>query len=379
MKIYYWAPFLSNIATVSSVIRSIDSIKAYNKKNLEVSIIDSVGEWDQIKEKVKDINVIKLYKKSLINKLPKGGFLKSRFTQLFIFIYSFLKLLKLLKKNEPDFLIAHLIVSLPLVLMSFLNNRTKLIIRISGLPKLNLLRKTYWKFFSKNIYKVTCPTVATFKKVNSLGVFHEKKIHILYDPVISTKEIIKKKNEKIENEFQDKKFIIAIGRLTKQKNFPFLLDAFADIKKKYSNYHLLILGEGEDCQKLELIINDLRLNDSVKLLGYKKNVYKYLNQAQCFILTSLWEDPGFVLLEASYLNKPIISSNCPNGPLEILDNNKRGFLFQSNNKKDLISVFDDFIHCPKNILKKKLIKAKINSKEYTKFNHYLSIKKILEI
>ena len=98
MKIYYWAPFLSNIATVSSVVKSIESIKVYNKKNLEISIIDSVGEWDQIKEKVKDIGVIKLYKKSLIEKLPKGGFLKSRFTQLFIFIYSFFKLLNLLKK-----------------------------------------------------------------------------------------------------------------------------------------------------------------------------------------------------------------------------------------------------------------------------------------
>ena len=154
MKIYYWAPFLSNIATVSSVVKSIESIKVYNKKNLEISIIDSVGEWDQIKEKVKDIDVIKLYKKSLIEKLPKGGFLKSRFTQLFIFIYSFFKLLNLLKKNEPDYLIAHLIISLPLILMSFLKNKTKLIVRISGLPRLNFFRKIYWKFFSNNVIRL---------------------------------------------------------------------------------------------------------------------------------------------------------------------------------------------------------------------------------
>ena len=379
MKIYYWAPFLSNIATVSSVIRSIESIKVYNKKNLEISIIDSVGEWDQIKEKVKDIGVIKLYKKSLIKKIPKGGFLKSRFTQLFIFIYSFFKLLNLLKKKEPDYLIAHLIISLPLILMSFLKNKTKLIVRISGLPRLNFFRKIYWKFFSNNVYKVTCPTIATFEKLKLLKIFNVKKLHILQDPIISTKEINEKKREQIEVNFKNKKFILSIGRLTKQKNFSLLLNAFVDIKKKYPEYNLLILGKGEDQTKIEQIINSLNLSQSVNLLGYQKNVYKYLDKAKCFILSSLWEDPGFVLLEASYLNLPIISSNCPNGPSEILKNNERGFLFQNNNKEDLIRAFDDFHNCSKDLLKSKILKAKINSKKYTKFNHYLNIKKILEI
>jgi len=142
---------------------------------------------------------------------------------------------------------------------------------------------------------------------------------------------------------------------------------------------LLILGKGEDQTKIEQIINSLNLSQSVNLLGYQKNVYKYLDKAKCFILSSLWEDPGFVLLEASYLNLPIISSNCPNGPSEILKNNERGFLFQNNNKEDLIRVFDDFHNCSKDLLKSKILKAKINSKKYTKFNHYLNIKKILEI
>ena len=107
MKIYYWSPFLSKIATVSSVIKSIEAIKNYSKKNVDLSIIDSVGEWEQIPEKTKDIKIIKLYKKSIINKLPKGGFLRSRFTQLVIFFLSFFRLIHLLKKEQPDYLIGH--------------------------------------------------------------------------------------------------------------------------------------------------------------------------------------------------------------------------------------------------------------------------------
>ena len=147
-KIFYWAPFLSKIATVSSVTRSIESIKKYSKKNLDISLIDSVGEWDSIKEKIPDVKIIKLYKNSLYDILPKKGFFQSRSSQLFIYFFSFFKLLKILKKYKPDYIMVHLIVSLPLVLMTFLNTKTKLVLRISGLPRLNFVRKVYWKFFS---------------------------------------------------------------------------------------------------------------------------------------------------------------------------------------------------------------------------------------
>ena len=379
MKIYYWSPFLSKIATVSSVIKSIEAIKNYSKKNVDLSIIDSVGEWEQIPEKTKDIKIIKLYKKSIINKLPKGGFLRSRFTQLFIFFFSFFKLLNLLKKDQPDYLIAHLIVSLPLILITFMQSKTKLVIRISGLPRLNLLRKIYWKFFGKKVYKVTCPTIATLEKLKSLNIFDQKKLYLLYDPVISPKTIVFKKNDPIDSKYDNKKIIIAIGRLTKQKNFSLLLHCFALIKKRHPNYHLLILGSGEEENKLKQIIHNLEISNSVDLLGFKENPYKYLNKAECFILTSLWEDPGFVLLEAAYLNIPIIASNCPNGPEEILQNSLGGFLFKNNNQNELVEAFERFYQSPKADLKIKKIKAKKYSKKFTKFDHYNNFKKIIEI
>ena len=379
MKIYYWSPFLSKIATVSSVIKSIEAIKNYSKKNVDLSIIDSVGEWEQIPEKTKDIKIIKLYKKSIINKLPKGGFLRSRFTQLVIFFLSFFRLIYLLKKDQPDYLIGHLIVSLPLAVMTLIQSKTKLIIRISGLPKLNIFRKIYWKFFGKKVYKVTCPTIATFERLKLLNIFDLKKLHLLHDPVISPKTIVFKKNEPINSRYNNKKIIIAIGRLTKQKNFSLLLHCFASIKKKHPDYHLLILGSGEEENKLKQIIHNLKISNDVDLLGFEENPYKYLNKAECFILSSLWEDPGFALLEAAYLNIPIIASNCPNGPEEILQNGLGGFLFENNNQKQLIEAFDRFCQTSKIDLKIKKIKSKKSSKVFTKFNHFKNFQKIIEI
>tara|TARA_B100000787_G_scaffold168410_1_gene157112 strand:- start:3841 stop:4980 length:1140 start_codon:yes stop_codon:yes gene_type:complete len=379
MKIYYWSPFLSKIATVSSVIKSIEAIKNYSKENVDLSIIDAVGEWEQIPEKTKDIKIIKLYKKSIINNLPKGGFVRSRFTQLFIFFFSFFKLLRLLKKDKPDYLIAHLIVSLPLIVVAFMQSKTKLVIRISGLPKLNLFRKIYWKFFGKNVYKVTCPTVATLEKLKLLNIFDQEKLQLLYDPVISPKTILYRKNEPIESKYNNKKIIIAIGRLTKQKNFSLLLHSFASIKIRHPDYHLLILGSGEEENKLRQIIRNREVSNSVDLIGFKENPYKYLDKAECFILSSLWEDPGFVLLEAAYLNIPIIASNCPNGPAEILQNGLGGFLFENNNENELVEAFERYYESSETDLKIKKIKTKKYLKRFTKFDHFKNFKKIIKV
>ena len=379
LKIFYWSPFLSKIATVSSITRSIESIQKYNKKKLDISIIDSVGEWSGIKDKIPNVKIIKLYKNSLYNRLPKKGFFQSRLTLLFIYFFSFFKLLNLLKNKKPDYIIVHLLVSLPLILMTFLNGNTKLILRISGLPRLNIIRKTYWKFFSKNVFKVTCPTIATYDKLRLLKIFKDSQLEILYDPIISTNEIIKKSNLNIEDRFKNKKFIIGIGRLTKQKNFKLLIKAFKKMHDYEENLNLIILGEGEKINSLKVLTDNLGLTNFVYFLGYKENIYTYLKKAECFILSSLWEDPGFVLIESSFMNVPIIASNCPNGPQEIINKDERGYLFKNDSVDDLLKKYMEFKSSSKYDISKKIYKAKIYSKNYSMFNHYLKLKEILNL
>ena len=91
------------------------------------------------------------------------------------------------------------------------------------------------------------------------------------------------------------------------------------------------------------------------MLGNKKNIYNYLKNSDIFILPSLWEDPGFVLIEAGYMNKLIISSDCPNGPKELLENGKNGFLFKSNSLDNFLSEFNNLKNCDENIIKNKNI------------------------
>ena len=378
MKIFYWSPFLSNIATIDAVLNSIRSLLIFDKKNnFKPFIIDSTGEWLSKKNKTTNISIIKLYEKEFYNSLPKGGFFKSRLSQILIFILNFNKLRKLLNEEKPEYFIAHLIISLPILIFSIFNFKTKLIIRISGTPKLNFFRKFIWSKLSKNIELVTCPTKTTFYNLKNLKIFPENKLKILYDPIISFRKINNKKKEKIEEFLKNKEYILSVGRLTKQKNFSLLINSFFEICKKYSNLNLVILGEGEERKNLEKQIKKFNLEEKVFLLGFRKNVYSYLNSVKFFISSSLYEDPGFAIIEAGCLNKIIIAADTNTGPTEILDNSNRGYLFINNDYKSLIEKYLEFTNSERQILYKKKVNMKKYCKNFTYFSHYKSLKEIL--
>ena len=381
MKIFYWSPFISKVATVSSVIKSAESILKYTKKenNSKVAIIDAMGEWANYKKIINPkIEIINLSKKNIYKYLPSGGFFKSRLSYVLIFVLTFFKLLNLMRKKKPDYMVVHLLTSLPIFLTLIIKNKTKIVLRISGLPKLNFIRRIFWKLSSNKIYRVTCPTIGTYKYLIKMNIFDINKISVLRDPAIDLHEFSQKKNEKIDELKIDKKnLIIGIGRLTRQKNFVLLIKAFKQILIKYPNYHLILLGEGEQKQLLIEEVHKLEIQDKILFLGFQDNVYKYLLNSDCFILSSLWEDPGFVILEAALSNVFIISSNCPNGPNEILSNGQNGFLFQNNNMSDLLNKFDEFKKLTDNELNRKKISAKKKIKMFTQLAHFNSLKNII--
>ena len=379
MKIYYWSPFFTNIATIKAVIRSAEALVKFSKEDkYNVSLIDAIGEWDEYKNTInKKISIIKLSKIKIINHLPKNSFIKSRLSYMIIFFWSFFKLKKLVNNNKPDFLLIHLMTSLPIFLSLFLNRNTKIILRISGLPKVNFIRYFFWKIFSKRIFKVTCPTKSTYDYILKKKIFKKEKMEILSDPIIDLKEYRFKKNEKIDfKELENKKYIVGIGRLTKQKNFELMINFFKKISNTHPHLNLVIIGEGENKTKLEKLSISLDVENRIYFLGYQKNVFKYLARAECFILTSLWEDPGFVLAEAALTGIPIISSECPNGPKEIIQNN--GFLFRNNDLDDLLIKFREFLNTNKKDIFKNKVILKKRIRKFTLLEHYKKLNQIID-
>lgn len=381
MKLYYWSPLFSNVATEKAVVNSIESVTKFSKKKIEPYLLDVIGEWESQKKKIfsKNIFIKDVLNFKLIKYLPKNGFFKSRLSYIIIFILSIFKLHIILKKDQPDFIIIHLMTSIPLLLLLLFNYKTKFILRISGYPKLNFLRSFFWKIVGKKIYLITTPTKLTLNLLCETRIFNLNKIKYLPDPVLNLGEIKDKKNKKenIEKQLSSENTILSIGRLTHQKNFNFLIMAFKEINKKYPNLNLVILGDGEEMNKLKNLIKKINLEEKIFLVGYKKNVYDYLKNSKMFVLTSLWEDPGFVLIEAAYMNKTVLSSDCLNGPKELLENEKNGFLFKSNSLTNFLNKFEGIMNADKKLLFKKKVSFKKKIKEFTLLNHYKILNSLL--
>ena len=374
-KIFYWSPCLNRVGTLYSTINSAVSIKNYSKENFEPIIINSCGEWDDHIKIIKEhkIKIISFYKLNFFKYLPKKGIIGSRFSYLVIFFFSFLPLLKLTFKNSNDILIAHLITSLPLSLASIFNTKIKIILRISGYPKLNFIRYWFWKFCSSKISYVTCPTNSTLEKIRSLNLFPQKKIVYLQDAIIN----INNYKSQITTNKKKEKYILAVGRLTRQKNFLYLLEEFEKFLKINKKYKLIILGDGDQKKDLRKFSELKNITNSVEFKGQVDNVYDFMKSAEIFVLTSLWEDPGFVIIEAGFCNLFVISSDCPNGPKEFLKNGEAGILFKSNTKSGLLNSLIEFENMSKEEKMKKKIKLKKKAKKYSIFHHYKVLKDII--
>ena len=373
VDLYYWCPVLSNVATVKAVINSVIGINRYSK-NLKASIIDTLGEWKNHQKEIEKHNISLIKINNLKNFFPKYGIFM-RLNYIKCFIFNFFPLLKLLKTKKPDFIVVHLITSLPLLLKYLFKFETQIILRISGYPRLNFLRKFFWKLVSKDISIVTCPTKGTYDYLRKIKVFNNSKIYVLEDPVISISEINKYKKTSLSNKFLKYRFILIIGRMSKQKNHKLIIENFKN--EEFKNYNLLLLGDGELKSQLSSLVKNLNLNERIFFLGYDSNIYKYLLKASFVIIPSLWEDPGWVMIEAAATNTSVIASDCKHGPKEFLDNQNGGYLFLSNSKKDMLSSVKMYnLSKDEEIFKKKVFLKK-KSRVYSVFNHSTKLEKII--
>jgi len=207
----------------------------------------------------------------------------------------------------------------------------KIFIRFNSYPD-NFIKSSFKKIFLNFFYKKADGVIVNSKEIqNVLRKEFNLKSNLIRNE-IDIKEIKKLSKKKINFRFfknERNKTFISIGRLDSNKNHQFLIESLNKMESKYK-FNLLILGNGYLEKFLKNLIKKYELNDYVKILNYQYNPYPYINNSDGLILSSFYEGYPNVLIESGALNKIIISSNCKSGPKEILNKNKNGYLFKTN-------------------------------------------------
>ena len=152
-------------------------------------------------------------------------------------------------------------------------------------------------------------------------------IHVLANPVV-TPELSSLASEPLNHAWfslLDSPVVLGAGRLSKEKDFPTLIRAFAKVRKR-RRARLMILGEGGERPRLEALVKELGLQEDVSLPGFVQNPFAYMARSALFVLSSTWEGLPGVLIQALACGTPVVSTDCESGPRQILQNGRFGRL-----------------------------------------------------
>lgn len=173
------------------------------------------------------------------------------------------------------------------------------------------------------------------------------RIQMIYNPVITPKMLALSHLPPNHPWFQpgEPPVILGVGRLMPPKDFPTLIRAFALLRRQ-RRARLVILGEGDERQSLLDLIGELNLGKEVALLGFVRNPYSFMRAASVFALSSAWEGLPTVLVEALACGTPVVATNCPSGPAEILENGTLGRLVPVGDVERLCTAMAESIGNP---------------------------------
>ena len=282
---------------------------------------------------------------------------------IIVYFQDFLWLASKINTNKPDIIIGvDIYCSLLICLYSLINRNIRFILTQHINVVLNLEKrasaflKSILILLVKKLYiranKIVFVSRDLRKSFIRSFALNESNTYVIYNGIdlnTKAKKTVSKRP----------RTVITIARLVKQKDYKTLFRAFKSINNKLSNSCLWVVGDGYQNIYLERVARELRIHNRVRFFGWVENIYSYLRKAHIFILSSRNEGFGIVLIEAMSQGLPVISTDTPYGPREILDNGKYGILVPMKDPQAMASAMyelltnkDKYEHCSKMSLKR---------------------------
>lgn len=252
------------------------------------------------------------------------------------------KILKTIKQIQPDTImstLSHLNIYLAIIRPLF-NKKIRFIARESSIVSVNNKNSKYtnlldilYKIFYNNFDLMICQSNYMKKDLINNYKIKKEKMVVINNPV--NIEHINKLSTKSDKLLFDKSKInlLTVGRLSREKGYDMLLQA---ISKLDSNYHLTIIGMGNEENALKSLVKKLSIEHQVDFIGIQENPYKYMRETDLFISSSRHEGFPNVVLEANACSTPVVAFDCPGGTREIIENGLNGFLVECEDIDKLV-------------------------------------------
>lgn len=285
-------------------------------------------------------------------------------SKLLISLSKLIHLRKIIHSEDPDIVISFLTRVNVASAISTIGHRANLIICERTWTPFGTVKKKYLWILRMLLRRVDTVVVQTDRSKDWLNLnYPNLNVQVIPNPLSYPLAIDYKKIVNPADVISsDRKIILASGRLHKYKQFDLLIRAFLVISKKYLDWDLVILGDGEEREALKKLIKDHKLIDRVFLPGSVGNISTWYERSSIFVLSSSVEGFPNVLLEAMSYGLPSISFDCNTGPQEMIQDGVNGFLVNPQEKENgLILALENLI--PNKILQTKIAQEAILLRE----------------
>ncbi len=260
--------------------------------------------------------------------------------------YSFFKLLKSVKNINPELIVSttNRMNILILIVSLFVSNIIKICLYEPSMPSAQFSEKylpRYYLLLMKILYRHSDYIIAqTNEMKNEISDYYfvkKEKIFVTSNPMDT--KLIDEQASQYENPYVKSNInVVASGRISEEKGFDFLLRSFAKVVEKNKKFKLYILGNVSNklyLNKLQNIIQKCDLTNHVQFVGFKLNPFPYYKHADLFVLSSKWEGLPNVVLEALYLQTPVVVTDCIPYFKKLICEGKNGYVVKFGDKQDL--------------------------------------------
>lgn len=239
------------------------------------------------------------------------------------------------------------------------------------------IKKKIILFLIKVYYPKSDAIIGISKKLSDdLKNYINSKVITIYNPSLEEKIIQNNMIKKVKIN-RSKKILLNVGFFEKQKDQLTLLKSINILKKNYNNFYLLLVGDGSEYNNLSNYIKKNNLQKFVEIHRKIDNPVDFFKKADLFILSSIYEGLGNVLIEAIKYKCPIITTNCNSGPMEIISNGKYGDFFNPRDYQTLAKKILNHLKNPKK-LKKKIKVPKSHLAKFSLKNNIRNFQKLFE-
>lgn len=252
--------------------------------------------------------------------------------------YSLFKLRKLIKEEKADIIFStgYKLNILTIFSKTIRNSNSKIVLRETSYWEKGYNLKKIWYYLIKFAYNKSDKVVSLSQGIKKHLIDHfkikENKIETIYNPV-DINYILSNIESNKENHVKFR--FINCARLVEAKNHKLLINAFYNANLPLEEWELFILGDGEEREELEKLVKKYKLENNIKFLGFQKNPFIYMKNSDLFVLSSKWEGFGNVIVESMAVGTPVLATDCPYGPREILENGKYGWLVKNKDVDEL--------------------------------------------